>query len=84
VLEFSTPRGALGTAYGLYSRHVLPRVGGWISGDSGAYAYLPDSIARFPQPPEFGALMTTAGFARVRWEPLTGGIAQLYIGERNG
>jgi demethylmenaquinone methyltransferase/2-methoxy-6-polyprenyl-1,4-benzoquinol methylase len=84
VLEFSTPRGALGTAYGLYSRHVLPRVGGWISGDAGAYAYLPDSIARFPQPPEFGALMTTAGFARVRWEPLTGGIAHLYIGERNG
>lgn len=83
VLEFSTPRGALGAAYRLYSAHVLPRIGGWISGDSGAYAYLPDSIARFPAPPEFGALMTKAGFERVRWQPLTGGIAHLYIGEKN-
>lgn len=84
VLEFSTPGGALGAAYRLYSAHVLPRIGGWISGDSGAYAYLPESIARFPSPPEFGALMTRAGFARVHWEPLTGGIAHLYIGEKNG
>jgi len=84
VLEFSTPRGALGAAYRLYSAHVLPRIGGWISGDPGAYAYLPESIARFPAPAQFGALMTEAGFARVHWRPLTGGIAHLYIGEKNG
>ena len=84
VLEFSTPRGALGAAYRLYSAHVLPRIGGWISGDPDAYAYLPESIARFPAPAQFGALMTEAGFARVHWRPLTGGIAHLYIGEKNG
>ena len=61
--------------YRLYSRHVLPRIGGWISGDRGAYAYLPASVARFATPAEFGALMEAAGFARVRWAPLTGGIA---------
>lgn len=83
ILEFSTPRGALGAAYRLYSTLVLPRVGGWISGDAGAYAYLPASIARFPAPAEFGALMTQAGFARVRWQPLTGGIAHLHTGEKS-
>jgi demethylmenaquinone methyltransferase/2-methoxy-6-polyprenyl-1,4-benzoquinol methylase len=84
ILEFSNPRGALGAAYGVYSRRVLPRLGGWMSGEPGAYAYLPASIARFPSPEDFGMLMTSAGFERVRWQPLTGGIAHLHIGERNG
>jgi demethylmenaquinone methyltransferase/2-methoxy-6-polyprenyl-1,4-benzoquinol methylase len=83
ILEFSTPSGALGAGYRMYSSLVLPRIGAWISGDPGAYAYLPESIARFPAPPEFGALMTRAGFSRVRWQSLTGGIAHLYIGEKN-
>jgi demethylmenaquinone methyltransferase/2-methoxy-6-polyprenyl-1,4-benzoquinol methylase len=84
VLEFSMPPGTLGAAYRLYFTHVLPRIGGWVSGDAGAYAYLPASVARFARPAEFGALMGEAGFDRVSWSPLTGGIAHLYIGERNG
>jgi demethylmenaquinone methyltransferase / 2-methoxy-6-polyprenyl-1,4-benzoquinol methylase len=78
------PPGTLGAAYRLYFTHVLPRIGGWISGDAGAYAYLPASVARFARPAEFGGLMTEAGFARVAWQALTGGVAHLYIGERNG
>jgi demethylmenaquinone methyltransferase/2-methoxy-6-polyprenyl-1,4-benzoquinol methylase len=84
ILEFSMPKGTLGAAYRLYFTHVLPRIGGWVSGDAGAYAYLPASVARFARPAEFGALMGEAGFDRVSWQPLTGGIAHLYIGERNG
>ena len=84
ILEFSMPQGALGGAYRLYFTHVLPRIGGWVSGDAGAYAYLPASVARFARPADFGALMGEGGFARVAWHPLTGGIAHLYIGERNG
>jgi demethylmenaquinone methyltransferase/2-methoxy-6-polyprenyl-1,4-benzoquinol methylase len=84
VLEFSTPEGTLGAAYRLYFTHVLPRIGGWVSGDAGAYAYLPASVARFARPAEFGALMTAAGFSGVGWRSLTGGIAHLYIGERKG
>jgi demethylmenaquinone methyltransferase/2-methoxy-6-polyprenyl-1,4-benzoquinol methylase len=82
VLEFSTPRGVVGALYRLYSRHVLPRVGGLISGDPGAYAYLPASIERFPSPADFAAVLERAGFARVRHRPLTFGIAQLHRGER--
>jgi len=82
VLEFSMPRGLMGLLYRAYARHVLPRVGGWISGDSGAYAYLPASVERFATPAEFGALMERAGFTAVRWRPLTGGVAHVFQGDR--
>jgi demethylmenaquinone methyltransferase/2-methoxy-6-polyprenyl-1,4-benzoquinol methylase len=82
VLEFSTPRGLFGVLFGAYSRHVLPRVGGWISGDRGAYAYLPASVARFASPAQFGAVMEAAGFTGVRWQALTGGIAHVFEGTR--
>jgi demethylmenaquinone methyltransferase/2-methoxy-6-polyprenyl-1,4-benzoquinol methylase len=82
VLEFSLPRGALGAAYRFYFTRVLPRLGSLVSGHSGAYAYLPASVERFPTPPEFGALLGSAGFAAVEWRPLSGGIAHLYRGER--
>ena len=82
VLEFQTPRGPLGAAYQLYFRHVLPRVGGLVSGDGSAYAYLPASVARFPEPEAFAALMRQAGFGDVRHERLTLGIAWLHRGEK--
>lgn len=82
VLEFSMPRGVLGAAYRLYFRRVLPALGGLVSGDSSAYAYLPASVAKFPSPEAFGGLMAEAGFEDVRWQRLTGGIACLHVGER--
>src|SRR5262245_34125916 len=81
VLEFSMPHGVPGHAYRLYFGRVLPLVGRVVSGDASAYTYLPASVAVFPEPPEFGALMEQAGFKDVRWRPLTGGIAHLYRGE---
>lgn len=84
VLEFSMPRGLFGAAYRLYFRHVLPRLGGLVSGDASAYAYLPASVARFPTPDAFAGLMAEAGFVDVRGRPLSGGIAWLHRGERAG
>jgi demethylmenaquinone methyltransferase / 2-methoxy-6-polyprenyl-1,4-benzoquinol methylase len=82
VLEFQSPRGLVGAAYQLYFRHVLPRVGGLVSGDGSAYAYLPASVERFPDPDSFAALMRQAGFVDVRHERLTLGIAWLHRGEK--
>lgn len=82
VLEFSMPPGVLGPLYRFYFAQVLPRVGGLLSGDPGAYAYLPASVARFPAPETFAALMTTSGFARVEMTKLTGGVAYVYSGEK--
>jgi demethylmenaquinone methyltransferase/2-methoxy-6-polyprenyl-1,4-benzoquinol methylase len=78
VLEFGWPRGLLGRAYALYFCHVLPRVGRWLSGDAGAYAYLPESVRLFPRPTELMAELRAAGFAEVEGRPMTAGIVWLY------
>jgi demethylmenaquinone methyltransferase/2-methoxy-6-polyprenyl-1,4-benzoquinol methylase len=82
VLEFSMPEGLLGRAYRIYFTRILPRIGGLVSGDPSAYAYLPASVAGFPGPEGFAALMREAGFEAVHWRLLTGGIACLHRGER--
>lgn len=82
VLEFSLPRGWLGTLYRRYFRGVLPRIGALVSGDPAAYSYLPASVERFPTPEAFAALMERSGFVSVRWRLLSGGIACLHRGER--
>jgi demethylmenaquinone methyltransferase/2-methoxy-6-polyprenyl-1,4-benzoquinol methylase len=67
ILEFSEPeRGLLAGVFRAYFRHVLPRIGGAISGDKQAYAYLPGSVARFPSAGELKALMERNGFSDVR------------------
>ena len=81
VLEFSMPGGVFGMAYRFYFRRVLPRLGGLVSGDGSAYAYLPASVERFPSPDAFARLVAEAGFVDVRWRTLTGGIACLHRGE---
>ena len=63
---------------------MLPRLGGLISGDRGAYAYLPASVERFARPDELAALMRQAGFTDVRSRRLTGGIAWLHRGRKGG
>jgi len=82
VLEFGVPEGLLGRLYRAYFTAVLPRIGGLVSGDRSAYSYLPASVASFPKPAAFAALMEQAGFAAVRYVPLTFGIACLHRGEK--
>jgi demethylmenaquinone methyltransferase/2-methoxy-6-polyprenyl-1,4-benzoquinol methylase len=79
ILEFSHPPGwTMRTAYGLYSRFVMPVIGGIISGSRDAYAYLPESIRRFPRAPELQHMMEAAGFEDASFQLLTGGIAALH------
>ena len=81
VLEFSLPDNALfRTGYLFYFRHVLPRLGGLISGDSAAYRYLNETVETFPYGDDFLTLMRDAGFGALRAHPLTFGIATLYEG----
>lgn len=85
ILEFSTPRFApMRWGYHLYFHHVLPFIGGAISGHRSAYRYLPRSVAHFPPEPELAARMTAAGFVRVRWESLTSGVAAVHVGTKGG
>lgn len=83
ILEFSRPRTPpVKQLYAWYSRHVLPRIGGALSPGSGqgAYEYLPNSVAAFPDGPDFLSRMAASGFADLLWVPLTFGIASLYRG----
>lgn len=81
VLEFSHPRAfPVKQVYGFYSRYILPRVGGAVSGDAGAYKYLPDSVAAFPDGEDFLSQLGSAGFGELLWKPLTFGVASLYRG----
>ena len=82
ILEFSTPRSPLiNTAYQLYFNHVLPTIGGVISGHPSAYKYLPKSVANFPVAEDLAQRMRAAGFNAVSWRPLTLGIAAIHAGE---
>ena len=79
ILEFSLPRQPLvRLTYLLYFRHLLPVVGGMISGNPTAYRYLNRSVESFPGPEEFTALLAAVGFERVRRLTLTFGIAAIY------
>ncbi len=83
ILEFSHPRAfPIKQFYSFYSRHVLPRVGAAVSGDTGAYRYLPESVAEFPDGDDFLERLHRAGFTDCEWRPLTFGIASLYSGRR--
>lgn len=81
ILELSVPSNpVLRWCYKLYFLKVLPLVGGWISGDRGAYEYLPASVLRFPAPYRFMDIMRKAGFRNVMQRSFTFGICRMYIG----
>lgn len=83
VLEFSKPAWfPMKQIYGFYFRKILPRIGRSVSGDPGAYSYLPESVTSFPDNEAFLELLVEAGFIKVRQKRLTGGIASIYYGFR--
>lgn len=82
ILELSIPADpVVRWFYKLYFLKLLPAIGGWISGDKAAYAYLPASVLKFPAPEKFCKMIQDAGFADVANRPLTSGICQMYIGK---
>ncbi len=81
ILEFGQPGGFIRIPYRLYSKHVMPAIGGWLSGNKEAYEYLPETSAKFAAGEDFLALMDEAGsFTKRRAVKCTGGIAYIYVG----
>jgi demethylmenaquinone methyltransferase / 2-methoxy-6-polyprenyl-1,4-benzoquinol methylase len=82
-LEFSTVDvPGLDALYDLYSFNVIPTLGQAVAGDADAYRYLVESIRRFPRPDAFAEMMRSAGFARVSFQRMSGGIVALHSGWR--
>lgn len=83
ILEFTTPRSFLvRRVYQFYFHHLLPWIGGMISGHRTAYRYLPQSVAHFPAEAELARRMSGAGFEAVRWESLSFGVAAVHVGRK--
>jgi demethylmenaquinone methyltransferase/2-methoxy-6-polyprenyl-1,4-benzoquinol methylase len=82
ILEFSLPPQPIRSFFLFYLRHILPRIGGFLSKKKEAYRYLNETIESFPCGKEFCLLMKEAGFSRVRVIPIALGGVSLYIGEK--
>jgi demethylmenaquinone methyltransferase/2-methoxy-6-polyprenyl-1,4-benzoquinol methylase len=78
-LEFSECRvPLLDRLYDFHSFEVIPRLGKAAAGDAESYRYLVESIRRFPKQEKFAAMISGAGFERVAFRDLTGGIAAIH------
>jgi demethylmenaquinone methyltransferase/2-methoxy-6-polyprenyl-1,4-benzoquinol methylase len=82
-LEFSAVDvPGLDKLYDLYSFNVIPALGRMVTNDAEAYQYLVESIRRFPKPQAFAEMMRAAGFGRVSFRRLSGGVVALHSGWR--
>jgi len=80
ILEFSQPTNRFFAAlYGFFSTRVLPRIGGLVSGSRDAYAYLPESIRKFPGADQLAKEIYAAGFSSVEFDLMTGGAVALHL-----
>lgn len=81
ILELSVPSNPLiRWFYKLYFLNILPAIGGRVSGNKGAYRYLPASVLNFPAPDKFISMMYDAGFREVRHKAFTSGVCRMYLG----
>ena len=83
ILELSVPQNRiLRWFYDIYFLHILPRIGGAVSGEKAAYRYLPASVHNFPAPEAFMKMLSEAGFSSVRCRTLSLGLCRLFVGRK--
>ncbi len=82
VLEFGQPKGLFGQLYRQYSAHVLPVLGGILTGNRTAYGYLERTSQTFPCADRFTQKLLLAGFTETSFKSLTGGICYLYLAKK--
>lgn len=84
-LEIARPTGRVASKfYGLWFDKVVPKLGGFISGDASAYSYLPESVKAFVAPGELADIIGRNGLQDVTWRRIAGGIITLHRGVRRG
>ncbi len=83
ILEFSKPKMfPIKQAFGFYSKYFIPFFGKRISKDEKAYAYLPESVAAFPEGKDFEDVLEKLKYKNIKSIPVSGGIATIYIGTK--
>ena len=78
ILEFSKVQGIMRPFYMFYSKNILPLIGKFVSKNSNAYTYLPDSIEAFPYGAIMKSILLDCGYKKVVYKKLTFGIATIY------
>jgi demethylmenaquinone methyltransferase/2-methoxy-6-polyprenyl-1,4-benzoquinol methylase len=82
-LEFSNVTvPGLDKLYDMFSFNVIPQMGRAVTGDAESYRYLVESIRQFPKPEAFAQMIRDAGFSRVKYDIMSGGIVALHSGWR--
>jgi demethylmenaquinone methyltransferase/2-methoxy-6-polyprenyl-1,4-benzoquinol methylase len=82
ILEITQPtRPPLSVFYSFWFDRIVPLLGAF-SGDSEAYSYLPESVRSFPSPQGLAEKMDRAGFERIRYTVLAGGIIAIHSGSK--
>ena len=85
IVELSVPTNPiLLWGYKLYFLHVLPFIGGLISGNKSAYRYLPESVLKFPKPDKVCEMLRIAGFEQVEAKAFTFGLCRMFTGIKKG
>ncbi len=80
ILELSYPKNRLiFSFYKFYSLKILPKIGAGMTGNTGAFTYLPDSILKFPLPDKFIPMLREAGYSTVRARQFLFGVCRMYI-----
>ena len=83
ILEFSKPRRfPVKQGFGFYSKHIIPKIGRSVSRDNAAYAYLPESVAAFPEGKDFEDILTKVGYCVIKSRTVSGGIATIYVAQK--
>lgn len=81
ILELSVPRNrVVRWIYDIYFMHILPWIGGAVSGEKSAYRYLPASVHNFPAPEKFREMLSQAGFSDVREKAFSLGLCRMFTG----
>jgi len=81
IVELSVPSNPiLLWGYKLYFLHILPFIGGIISGNKNAYKYLPNSVLNFPKPDKVCEMLESAGFKSVEAKAFTFGLCRMFTG----
>ena len=80
VLEFGQPKvPVFSSIYRWYSKYLMPRIGGALTGNRAAYQYLPETSSAFPAADQFLELMKQANLEKMSYRRLFGGIAYIYL-----
>lgn len=83
ILEFSKPKKfPVKQGFGLISKYIIPFFGKLISKDDKAYAYLPESVAAFPEGKAFEDILRKLNYQNIKSMPVSGGIATIYVGSK--